>query len=235
MPTVMITGANRGLGLEFARQYLNDGWQVIALCRDPGGASSLRELADDDHLQIHSVDVGDFSAIDQLAADLHHQPIDVLINNAGVYGPRGVSESDAGQVFGHIDYDSWSDVFRINSQAPLKMAEAFIDQVAASEQKTIVTITSKMGSIGDGSTDSYIYRSTKTAVNMVMATLARQLVPLGIKVALLHPGWVRTDMGGEHALISAEESVSGMRKLIAALESGESGTFRDYAGNEIPW
>lgn len=236
MSTVLITGANRGLGLEFVRQYLKDGWQVLGLCREPQQATALRQLERDaDRLQVHRLDVGDFAAIDQLSSDLEGVAIDVLINNAGVYGPRTADGSPSSQSFGQIDYDAWTEVFRINSQAPLKMAEAFIAQVSASELKTIVTVTSKMGSIGDGSTDSYIYRSTKTAVNMAMATLARQLVAREIKVALLHPGWVRTDMGGQHALIDAEESVTGMRQLIASMTPAESGSFRDYAGNTIPW
>ena len=236
MATVMITGANRGLGLEFVRQYLADGDTVLAVCRDPGTAGELQELKNSGSaLEIFAADVRDPGAIAQLAEQVGKRPIDVLINNAGIYGPRAQRENDWGQTFGHIDYAAWQDVFRVNTQAPLKFCETFIENVTASDRRTIATVTSRMGSIGDGSTDNYIYRSTKAAVNMVMATLARELRPQGIKVALLHPGWVKTDMGGEHALIDAETSVRGMRRQIDGVTTDTSGRFIDYTGKELPW
>ncbi len=236
MSTVMITGANRGLGLEFVRQYLKEGWHVLALCRDPQKATVLRQLGKEGSLlQVYALDVADFAAIDRLAAELDGETIDVLINNAGVSGPRATDGGPSGQTFGHTNYEAWSEAFKINSQAPFKMAEAFIQQIEASEHKIIATITSKMGSIGDATTGSTIYRSSKTAVNMAMTTLAKQLAGSGVKVALLHPGWVRTDMGGPQALIGVEESVAGMRKLIASITPAESGKFVDYAGTAIPW
>lgn len=236
MATVMITGANRGLGLEFVRQYLGNGDEVIAVCRDPANADALRTMqANGNPVEILEADVSNLDAIAGLAGRVQERPIDVLINNAGIYGPRAQRDNDWGQTFGHVNYGAWEDVFRINTQAPLKFCETFIENIAASEQKTIATVTSRMGSIGDGTTDCYIYRSTKAAVNMVMATLARELRPQGIKVALLHPGWVRTDMGGEQALIDAETSVRGMRQRIDTLNPDTSGCFVDYAGNELPW
>lgn len=236
MATVMITGANRGLGLEFTRQYSAAGDTVIAVCRDPGNASALQEIKDNGgSLDIFGADVRDLEAVGHLAKEVGKRPIDVLINNAGIYGPRAQRENDRGQTFGHLDYAAWEDVFRVNTQAPLRFCETFFENVAASERRTIATVTSRMGSIGDGSTDSYIYRSTKAAVNMVMATLARELRPQGIKVALLHPGWVRTDMGGKHALIDAETSVRGMRQQIDGITLNTSGRFVDYTGKELPW
>ena len=236
MATVLITGANRGIGLEFTRQYLAASDRVIAVCRDPLNATALQDLqAAGGEIEILAADLRDADAIASLASEVGDQPIDILLNNAGVYGPRAQRDNDWGQTFGHINYAAWDDVFRVNTQAPLRICEAFVGNVAASERRTIATVTSRMGSIGDGSTDSYVYRSTKAALNMVMATLARELRPQGIKLALLHPGWVRTDMGGAQALIDAEPSVRGMRRQIDALTLENSGRFTDYTGKELPW
>jgi NAD(P)-dependent dehydrogenase (short-subunit alcohol dehydrogenase family) len=236
MATVLITGANRGLGLEFTRQYLAAGDAVIAVCRDPANAGALQALKEDGSpVEIVETDVSDLEAIEHLARQVGTRPIDVLINNAGLYGPRAQRDNNPGQTFGHVDYAAWEDVFRVNTRAPLRFCEVFIENVAASKRRTIATVTSRMGSIGDGSTDCYIYRSTKAALNMVMATLARELRPQGIKVALLHPGWVRTAMGGAQALIDAETSVRGMRQQIDGITPETSGRFVDYTGKELPW
>jgi len=225
--TVLITGANRGLGLEFAKQYAKAGWQVIACCRWPEEAKELQALAErsGDPVEIHQLDVADFEEIDALALILQGRAIDVLINNAGVY-----PQSD----FSNVNYEAWAEAFHINSMAPMKMAEAFAGHVAASDQKKIVTVSSKMDSIGDNTSGgSYIYRSTKTAVNMVMKSLAIDLKP--IASTILHPGWVRTDMGGPNGLIDAPESVAGLRRVIEALTLENSGRFVAYDGKEIPW
>ncbi|PKO92232.1 MAG: short-chain dehydrogenase [Betaproteobacteria bacterium HGW-Betaproteobacteria-1] len=227
--TVLITGANRGLGLEFAKQYAEAGWQVIACCRWPDEAKELQALAErsGDLLEIHQLDVADFEEIDALALILQGRAIDLLINNAGVY-----PQSD----FGNVNYEAWAEAFHINSMAPMKMAEAFVGHVAASDQKKIVTVSSKMGSIDDNTSGgSYIYRSTKTAANMVMKSLAIDLKPKGIASTILHPGWVRTDMGGPNGLIDAPESVAGMRRVIEALTLENGGRFVAYDGKEIPW
>ncbi len=227
--TVLITGANRGLGLEFAKQYAEAGWQVIACCRWPDEAKELQALAErsGDQVEIHQLDVADFEEIDALALILQGRAIDLLINNAGVY-----PQSD----FGNVNYEAWAEAFHINSMAPMKMVEAFAGHVAASNLKKIVTVSSKMGSIDDNTSGgSYIYRSTKTAVNMVMKSLAIDLKPKGIASTILHPGWVRTDMGGPNGLIDAPESVAGMRRVIEALTLENSGRFVAYDGKEIPW
>ena len=227
--TVLITGANRGLGLEFAKQYAEAGWQVIACCRWPDEAKELQALAErsGDLLEIHQLDVADFEEIDALALILQGRAIDLLINNAGVY-----PQSD----FGNVNYEAWAEAFHINSMAPMKMAEAFVGHVAASDQKKIVTVSSKMGSLDDNTSGgSYIYRSTKTAANMVMKSLAIDLKPKGIASTILHPGWVRTDMGGPNGLIDAPESVAGMRRVIEALTLENGGRFVAYDGKEIPW
>ena len=227
--TVLITGANRGLGLEFSKQYAEAGWRVIACCRWPDEAKELQALAErsGDLLEIHQLDVADFEEIDALALILQGRAIDLLINNAGVY-----PQSD----FGNVNYEAWAEAFHINSMAPMKMAEAFVGHVAASDQKKIVTVSSKMGSIDDNTSGgSYIYRSTKTAANMVMKSLAIDLKPKGIASTILHPGWVRTDMGGPNGLIDAPESVAGMRRVIEALTLENGGRFVAYDGKEIPW
>ena len=195
MPSTLITGANRGLGFEFARQYLADGWQVYAACRNPQSASELRRLADasDDKLQILALDVIDPVSVQAAAAKLDGQTIDLLLNNAGIGGPRG-------QGVGNIDYEAWAKVLDVNTMGPLRVSEAFVDHVAQSERKLIVTITSGMGSLADNTSGgAYAYRSSKAAVNMVMRSLAIDLAPRGIACVVINPGWVLTDMGGPHA------------------------------------
>lgn len=227
MPTVLITGASRGLGLEFARQYAADGWHVIATCRDPARARDLRGLGDT--VDVFALDVTDHGQVQGLAKKLKRDPIDVLLNSAGIYGPRPVP-------FGGVDYGAWADVFRVNAMAPLKVCECFVDHVARSDLKRMVTVTSGMGSIGgNDSGGSYIYRSSKAALNQVMKTLSVDLRARGITVVVLHPGWVRTDMGGPSALIDAPESVTGMRAVIAGLGAADNGRFYNYDGTEIPW
>ena len=225
---VLITGANRGIGLEFCKQYAAHGWNVIACCRNPEAASELTKLANQHkNIQIERLDVSDFSQIDALALQLKDEKIDVLINSAGVYA-RGK--------FGDIDYDEWAESFKINSMALLKMAEAFVQHVAKSNLKKMAVLTSKMGSIDDNTSgESYIYRSSKTAVNMVMKCLSIDLKPYGISVVTLHPGWVQTDMGGSNALINAQQSVTGLRKVIDDLSLDVTGQFLDYAGKTINW
>ena len=227
MSTVLVTGANRGIGLEFVRQYLADGWRVLATCRNPRAAKDLATLRGD--IQVHALDVTDHSAIEDLGATLKREAIDVLINNAGVYGPRS-------SALRNVDYLGWVEVFQINTMAALKVSETFLDHVARSDLKRIVALTSKMGSIADNrSGGSYIYRSSKAALNAVMKSLAVDLAPRGILVGILHPGWVRTDMGGPGALIDAEVSVSGMRKVISSFRPDTSGSFFNYDGSPIPW
>ncbi len=231
MPTTLITGANRGLGLEFVKQYATAGWRVHACCRAPEAAETLSRLAaDNSAITLHTLDVADFSQIDRLADDLSGAAIDLLLNNAGVYPDRGHSE------FGETDYDAWALGFRVNTMAPLRMAEAFVEHVARSQQKKIALVTSKMGSVADNSSGAYyIYRSSKAALNMVAKSLAIDLAPRNIAVALLHPGWVQTDMGGPDAWITPEQSISGMRKVIDKVTLDDSGVFYAYDGQQVPW
>lgn len=232
MKATLITGANRGIGLEFCRQYAADGWRVLACSRHPEKSTALNKLAAQypELIKIHTLNVADPAQIDQLGQALATESIDLLLNNAGVY-----PDSDKSG-FGRTDYVEWMQAFRINTMAPLKMAETFAPHIARSKQKTIVTITSKMGSISDNSSGgSYLYRSSKAAVNMVVKSLAIDLKPVGITTVVCHPGWVQTDMGGANALISPEKSVSGIRQVISKLTLKDSGKFFGYDGELIPW
>jgi NAD(P)-dependent dehydrogenase (short-subunit alcohol dehydrogenase family) len=232
MKTLLITGANRGIGLEFCEQYAADGWRVLACCRDPGKADALNKLAAryPELVKLHALDVTNHAQIEQLARTLSDETIDLLINDAGVY-------PDAGRGgFGHTDYAEWMTAFSINTMAPLKMVEAFVKQVARSKQKLIVTITSQMGSMADNSSGgSYLYRSSKAAANMVVKSLAVDLKEKGITSVAFNPGWVKTDMGGPNAMIPVEQSVTDMRKVIAGLTLADTGKFIGNDGVVIPW
>lgn len=228
MPGVIITGANRGLGLEFARQYAVDDWRVFACCREPQQAKELRGLAEQhENLTVHGVDVKNHKQIDALYGDLSAEKIDVIINNAGVYRDS---------IFREFDYQAWIESFQVNTFAAAKMAEAFVAQVARSEQRLMVAITSLMGSIEDNTSGgSYLYRSSKAALNAVMKSLSVDLKPKGIGTLILHPGWVKTDMGGTNAQITPEQSVRGMRSRIERFTLKDSGRFLNYDGTELPW
>ncbi|MCZ6859745.1 MAG: SDR family oxidoreductase [Alphaproteobacteria bacterium] len=224
---VLITGAGRGIGLELARQYAADGWRVRATCRDTKGASALEGVYGD--VLIHRLDVTEGVQVAALARDLKGEPIDLLINNAGMTGARDRS-------FGNLDYDIWEEVFRVNALAPVRVAEALVDLVAASERKLIVSISSRMGSI-DANNDggSYSYRSSKAALNAAMKSLSIDLAGREIMVVVFHPGWVRTDMGGKSASLSAKQSAEEMRAVIDRLTLSDSGRFLNYDGTDIPW
>ena len=232
METVLITGGNRGIGLEFSRQLAEDGWFVLACSRDLEKSDALNKLAAEypERITLYALDVTDHRQIEKLSQILANKPIDLLINNAGVF--PDINDRS----FGQTDYDSWAHAFLVNTMAPLKMAEEFIAQITQSSRKTIVTITSKMGSVADnGRGGSYIYRSSKSAVNMVIKSIAIDLESNDIISVLLHPGWVRTDMGGPSGLISVEQSVSGMLSVIREVTSADSGKFIAYDGQIIPW
>ena len=227
MPTCLITGANRGLGLEFAKQYGAEGWKVIATCRQPAQAEALNAL--EGEIEVHPLDVTDFARVEDLAKKLSGLPIDLLLNNAGIYGPRVVP-------YNTVDYAAWAEVFRVDTMAPLKISAVFSEHVAKSKLKRIATITSKMGSIADNTSGgSYIYRSAKAALNAAMKSLAVDLREKQIIVAVFHPGWVRTDMGGPGATIEAFESVAGIRDVIGRLTLEDSGRFINYDGTELAW
>ncbi|MCP4878040.1 MAG: SDR family oxidoreductase [Gammaproteobacteria bacterium] len=229
-PTILITGANRGIGLELTEQFAQDGWQVLACCRNPGGATQLQALAErDPSTEIHALDVTNYTQMTSLADQLGNRPIDILLSNAGIYGSKGVG-------FGEVDAEEWRQVLEVNTIAPLMLVQAFVEQVASSQQKLVAVISSKVGSIADNSSGgSYVYRSSKTAVNQVVKSLSIDLASRDIGVISLHPGWVKTDMGGANAEISTDDSVSGLKNILQSAGLAQSGQFIEFNGNSIPW
>lgn len=230
MKTVLVTGAGRGLGLEFAKQYLEQGNRVIATARDLAKYPALQALAKQfpELLTLHTLNVTDAQSRQQLARDLDGQPIHLLINNAGVSGGWGT--------LGKLDEAAWLQVLHTNAIAPIKIVEVLRDNLVNAEASTVAILSSKMGSMGDNTSGgSYIYRSSKAALNAAAKSLAIDLAGENIKVAILHPGWVRTDMGGPNGLIDAPVSVSGMRRVIAGLTKDQCGQFFAYDGTVIPW
>lgn len=231
MTSVLVTGSNRGLGLEWCRQYAQAGWQVFATCRYPDEADELARLADRYRaVRIHQLDVTNAGRIVALAEELRETPIDLLLNNAGVYTEKYLPLNAP------LNYDDWAYTFQVNTMAPLRITKAFVESLARSEKRLVVAITSHMGSIAEiDSPGSYFYRSSKAALNAVMKGLSLELKPLNIGVLLLHPGWVGTRMGGTGAPLTPEESVRGMRKLIDKFTLADTGRFFRYNGTEIPW
>lgn len=230
MTSVLVTGSNRGLGLEWCRQYAEAGWHVFATCRNPETADALHDLArEHSRLSIHRLDVARPESVYAIRAELQHEPIDVLINNAGIYLEKYAPTTS-------LRYDEWQQTLEVNTLSPLRVTEALLEPVARSQRRLVVAISSHMGSIAEISApgDTY-YRSSKAALNAAMKGYAFALRERGIGVLLLHPGWVKTRMGGWDAPLSAAESVAGMRALVDAFSLDQSGRFLRYEGTEIPW
>jgi len=230
MATVLITGTNRGIGLEFVQQFLARGDTVLATCRQPNSAPALQQLQKEyQHLQVLRLDVASAESLQHFPQQLAVDAIDIYINNAGVYGPRNAS-------FGNVDGETWMSVLRVNSIVPILLTQLLIDKLRAGDDKKLLYLTSKMGSIDDNTGGgSYVYRSSKSALNAVVKSLAVDLAADGFTSAVLHPGWVRTDMGGPNALIDTATSVAGMMRLIDSLGTEQSGSFFNYDGSVIPW
>lgn len=231
MKSVFVTGANRGLGLEWVTQYAEAGWRVYATCRRPEETAALKALADrQSGISVHRLDVCDNEQLNTLRLELKDARIDLLLNNAGVYLDKSAGE------FGAIDYDAWMRTFAVNTLGAVRVSEAFVEQVARSETRLMVAITSHMGSIAEiTSPGNYAYRSSKAALNAAMKGLSWALNERRIGVLLLHPGWVRTRMGGPDAPLTVQQSVAGMRKLVEGFVPKMSGRFFRYNGTEIPW
>lgn len=227
MGSVLITGANRGIGLGLAKLYATKGWKVHACCRKPESADDLKAISGD--VRVHKLNVLDTDDLDTLVAELKGQPIDILINNAGVYGPKTAG-------FGNIDYQAWADVFQVNSMAPLRVSVALLGNLQLSQTRKIVMISSQMGSMTDNSSGgSYIYRSSKAAINAVLKSLSVDLDSDGFTCVTMHPGWVQTDMGGPNALIGVDKSVEGLSEVINGLTRENNGQFLRFDGPAIPW
>jgi NAD(P)-dependent dehydrogenase (short-subunit alcohol dehydrogenase family) len=236
MSTVLITGANRGLGLEFAKQYAADGWQTLATARQPEKADALQQLASKhSNLVLHELNIADDESIQDLADRLDGKPIDVLLHNSGIY-PR------EGQTIGQIDYDGWREALETNLLGTMRLTEALLKNVAASERRQIAAISTSMaslrgvqgGSVAQAGT-SYQYRTSKTALNMALSVLAKELEPRGISVVMIDPGWVKTEMGGPRAQLTPEQSIAGIRKVLAGVPMEISGKFIGYDGVLRPW
>lgn len=222
MPTILITGANRGLGLEFVRQYAAAGWRVLATVRDPLSGRAASEAG----AEVYVADIADPASVRRLKASLAGVELDILLNNAGIYGEN--------QSFGGVDADGFLKVMRVNALAPLQMVEAFADQLAG--RKIVASVSSMMGSIAENTSGNfYAYRASKAALNMIMKTLALDLAAQGITAVALSPGWVRTDMGGPNAPLSPEDAIAGMRAVLDKVSLNDSGKFFHFDGRELPW
>lgn len=221
MRTVLITGANRGIGLEMAKQYADNSWDVIGTAREPDKAEELNAIPNAKTMQL---DAADDASVANFTKEIGDQPIDLYINNAGIYGPQ------------EFDRDGWLELLNVNVVAPVKLANALKDNVAKSDGKKMVVISSQVGSIAENeSGDMMYYRTSKAAVNRAWKSLSNQWKDEGLTLTMMHPGWVQTDMGGENADLTPEESVSGMRQVIDQTDHAQTGSFKDYSGREIPW
>ncbi|KGE04631.1 Short chain dehydrogenase [Pseudohaliea rubra DSM 19751] len=230
MPTAMITGANRGIGLELLRQYAQQGWRVLGTCRNPETASAAQALADaHDSVSLHALDVTDAAAVAALAVSLDSSRIDVLVLNAGVMSPGA-------NTLGELDASAFLHVLEVNVVAPAICAQAFRRHVATSERRIIVGMGSYLGSIASNNEGGlYSYRSAKAGLHAIMRSLSVDLRDEGVTAIAMHPGWVQTDMGGPDASLSTEASVAGILRVIDGLKPGDSGRLLTYAGEELPW
>lgn len=230
MATILITGANRGIGLELTRQALEQSHSVIATARKPDEAAELKALAEDNgQLDIRELDVADSHSVSDFVDHLGRTPVDVFINNAGIYGQRDAS-------LGSVDGQAWQQAFLINTIAPLLLTQKLMPVLREGKDRKLAYISSKMGSIDDNTSGgSYVYRSTKTALNQVVRSLAQDLAGEGFIALALHPGWVRTDMGGPNGLIDAPTSAEGLLNVIHRAGPAQSGQFLNYDGKTIAW
>ncbi|MAF83919.1 MAG: SDR family oxidoreductase [Gammaproteobacteria bacterium] len=232
MPTVLITGANRGLGLEFTRQYLDCDWQVIACTRKPNADELL--VLPTARLRICELDVTNHAIVDQLAGELQDMPIDVLINNAGTSGPKGAPECMAYSGFNNMDFEIWRQILEINLLGTFKVATAFRSNLVKSERGILVNMSSDLGSVAQNSLGNlYSYRTSKAGLNMMTMGFSKDWPDI-VSVAMA-PGWCRTELGGEGAEIAPEDSVCEQIRTIGRLTAEYSGCFIDHYGEPVPW
>jgi len=239
MSTALITGSNRGLGLEFVRRLSVTGWRVLATCRSPDQAEALRRLASESRqtVEVHALDTGDQKSIGALSAAVGDQAIDLLVCNAGVSQlKQALITGAAGQRIQDADDALWFEVYRTNAIGPLRVAAAFADRVVASESRLMAFMSTRMSVAGQNNSGAYyMYRSSKAALNVIVKNLSIELAPRGVTCIALHPGWVRTDMGGRNADVSPEESVTGMLKILLDAKLPKKAQFLDYSGETVPW
>ena len=224
MARVLVTGAARGIGREFVRQYAEEGWSVIATVRDRTDAAEIGKLG---AARTELVDMRDFAAVEVLGRRLGDEPLDLLIANAGMTTQGAMRSAEEAERF--------LEVLAVNSVAPTLLASVLAPAVVKAGGK-LVAITSQMGSIADNGSGGWLaYRASKSALNMAWKTLAAEMADEPVAVAMLHPGWVKTDMGGPGAPLSAAESVTGMRRVIEGLSPDDKGLFLNYRGEKLPW
>ena len=231
MKNILITGANRGLGLGLVKKFLKNNEKVICTTRNISKSKELILCKEkfNDNLEICELDLLDKDSPNILSNFLGNETIDLFINNAGVIG-------HSAQHFKSVSLNHWLEVLKVNLIAPLLITQSIIKNIEKSSERKIYFISSKVGSIEDNKSGGmYIYRSSKTALNQIVKSLSIDLKPLGISVISLHPGWVRTEMGGPNALISVEESVNGMVDVISNTSIINSGQFINYDGTRLPW
>ena len=228
--SILITGTNRGIGLEFVKHYIKNNEKVIATCRNRNSAKDLLELENTtNNLSLVELDVSNPNSINNFTSKIAGLPIDTFISNAGVSGPKNIE-------FGNIDAKEWLDVFNINTIAPLIITQKILKNLRLGKDKKLAFISSKVGSIEDNTSGGmYIYRTSKTALNQVIKSLSIDLKGENFIVVALHPGWVQTDMGGPNALIDTKTSVKGLIEVIDNLTPKNSGKFYNYDGSPIPW
>jgi len=223
-PTVLVTGANRGIGLEYARQFAARGYEVIGTARDPSDARELSAVAQ----RVEQLDVTDPASVAALARRLDGVAIDILVNNAGMFD-RGDVTVDK------VDFGIMERTFAVNTLGPLRTVQALLPNLRQGKRKVIVNMSSQLGSIENSNGRWYAYRASKAALNQVNKILSVELGPEGFICTVLHPGWVRTDMGGSNATYSPQESVKGLITLIEKLRPSDNGRFLDFKGDPIPW
>jgi NAD(P)-dependent dehydrogenase (short-subunit alcohol dehydrogenase family) len=223
--TVLITGANRGLGLEFARQYAADGWKVIGTARSPEKATELSALG----VRVMQLDVADAGSVAALAAALDGAPVDLLINNAGIM------DRDSSSIE-NVDFDSVERVLAVNTIGPMRVTKALLGNLRSGSGKQIVHITSGLGSIENNTSGGFLgYRESKAALNMFNRTLAVELGDEGFVCVVMSPGWVQTDMGGAGASLTPEQSITGMKTVIGGLTADDNGSYQSWDGDVLPW
>lgn len=223
-PTVLITGANRGIGLEYARQFAAKGYTVIGTARDPGDARELSAVT----RRVEALDVADPASVAALAQRLRGVPIDILVNNAGVFDRQDTTIEN-------VDFEMMERTLAVNTLGPLRVTQALLPNLRAGQRRAIVNMSSQLGSIANSSGGWYAYRTSKAALNQVTRTMSVELGKAGFICVVLHPGWVRTDMGGEGATYSPQESVAGLVAVVEKLGPADNGRFYDFKGTSIPW
>lgn len=223
-PTILIAGASRGIGLALVGQFAKRGWRVLGTARNLASGADISKAGG----EVHLCDVSDPHSVARLGKSLANESIDLLLCNAGIYGPRD------GAV-GNTDYVEWQKVIDVNVFGPMRLVEALVEPVARSKRKTIAFTTSRMGSIAMNAGGSMIYRSSKTMLNQVAKNLSIDLAGRGVTVAVFHPGWVQTEMGGPGATLTIPQATDAIANTLSGLTPKDNGKFFNYDGTDLPW